>query len=457
MARRRIATSRSGWPPCPRPMRACAAPTPQAAPQGRIAARRQIEGCAQQCANWSSDGGGFYAGLAGRTQATGTLRTRLDRAAQAATGATADFGRFLLTELLPLAPERDAVGRERYALASRSFLGAAIDLDEAYTWGWAEVRRFEAELTRIAGRIVPGGTVEQAVAALEADPARRITGSDNLRSWMQDYADATIAELHGTHFDIPEPARRIEGRSPRPARAASTIGARARTAQGRAGSGGRCPRAPTTSPPGWRSPRSIMRGFPVITCSSPRRSSAGPAQPLAALLSSFPDTARAGHCTRNGSWTSWVTSRTPATGSGCSTSRCCMPRRSSSTSECTWAPIPAGTGWHDGETWNAELAWEFVRSHSQYPDGILRFELNRYLGWPVRRPPTSSASGSGRRPGTRPASGRAPASTKEFHSQALALEGCPVWTRCARRWPAGSRRTEPVADVRRDRGADPGQ
>jgi uncharacterized protein (DUF885 family) len=52
--------------------------------------------------------------------------------------------------------------------------------------------------------------VEQAVAALEADPARRINGRENLRSWMQDYADSIMTALHGTHFDIPEPARRIE-------------------------------------------------------------------------------------------------------------------------------------------------------------------------------------------------------------------------------------------------------
>ncbi len=29
-------------------------------------------------------------------------------------------------------------------------------------------------------------------------------------------------------------------------------------------------------------------------------------------------------------------------------------------------PVPAGTGWHEGETWNAELAWEFLRSHVRW-------------------------------------------------------------------------------------------
>src|SRR5487761_1842987 len=31
-------------------------------------------------------------------------------------------------------------------------------------------------------------------------------------------------------------------------------------------------------------------------------------------------------------------------------------------------PVPPGTGWHDGQAWNAGLAWEFLRSHSRYPD-----------------------------------------------------------------------------------------
>lgn len=109
-------------------------------------ARRQIEGCAQQCGSWSSEGGGFYARLVERTRSTGTMRAQLDKAAQAASAATAKFRRFLQTGLLPLAPERAAVGRERYARASRSSLGSAVDLDEAYAWGWAEVRRLEAEM-----------------------------------------------------------------------------------------------------------------------------------------------------------------------------------------------------------------------------------------------------------------------------------------------------------------------
>ena len=165
----------------------------EAARQGRVSARRQVIECARQCADWSAPGSSFYRGLVGRTGATGAMLADLSAAADAANAATAALGTVLETALLPLATERDAVGRERYALASRNFLGATIDLDEAYAWGWGEVLRLEAEMARVAATIVPGGTVAEAVAQLDADPARQIHGRDNLRSWMQDFADQTIA------------------------------------------------------------------------------------------------------------------------------------------------------------------------------------------------------------------------------------------------------------------------
>ena len=48
------------------------------------------------------------------------------------------------------------------------------------------------------------------MAILDKDPARRIEGQENFRAWMQALAERTISQLHGEHFDIPEPAQRIE-------------------------------------------------------------------------------------------------------------------------------------------------------------------------------------------------------------------------------------------------------
>ena len=182
-----------------------------AARDGRSAARRQVEEVAGQCAAWAKPGNSFYSGLAGRlTAVPDSLRGELDVAARAATAATAELGAFLDRELMPLAREKDACGPEVYARASRHFLGAAVDLPEAYAWSWEEIARLRAEIARVSSLIRPGATVEEAMAILDEDPARRIEGRENFRAWMQELAERTISELHGTHFDIPQPAHRIE-------------------------------------------------------------------------------------------------------------------------------------------------------------------------------------------------------------------------------------------------------
>ncbi|HEV7897122.1 MAG TPA: DUF885 family protein, partial [Planosporangium sp.] len=43
-------------------------------------------------------------------------------------------------------------------------------------------------------------------------------------------------------------------------------------------------------------------------------------------------------------------------------------------------------GFHPGERWTPELGWEFMRAHCRVPDENLRFEVNRYLGWPGQAP-----------------------------------------------------------------------
>jgi uncharacterized protein (DUF885 family) len=72
-------------------------------------------------------------------------------AAGAAAAATAELGAFLDRELMPLAREKDACGPEVYAWASRNFLGAAVDLREAYAWSWEEIARLRAEMARVSG------------------------------------------------------------------------------------------------------------------------------------------------------------------------------------------------------------------------------------------------------------------------------------------------------------------
>ncbi|MPZ60746.1 MAG: DUF885 family protein [Propionibacteriales bacterium] len=186
----------------------------EGAASGHVTSRRQVDSCAAKVDSWTDDSGSgdFFAGLVSQGPDDGALRGRLEAAADAARTAYRDFARFLRGELSGPAREHDPVGRDRYALGSRYFLGATIDLDETYAWGWEELKRIEDEMAAVADRIVPGGSVDDAVAALDADPARRIEGTEAFRDWMQALADKTVAELADVHFDIPEAVRRIECR-----------------------------------------------------------------------------------------------------------------------------------------------------------------------------------------------------------------------------------------------------
>ncbi|MGL4743561.1 MAG: DUF885 domain-containing protein, partial [Dermatophilaceae bacterium] len=47
---------------------------------------------------------------------------------------------------------------------------------------------------------------------LDTDPAYVLRGTDALRTWMQEKADEVIDAMAGTHFDIPDPVRTIECR-----------------------------------------------------------------------------------------------------------------------------------------------------------------------------------------------------------------------------------------------------
>ncbi|MGX1702466.1 DUF885 domain-containing protein [Microbacterium sp. NPDC055357] len=181
---------------------------------GVVPARRQVVECVTQIARYTADNGFFAEFAAEAAPADGQLPASLAReiadGAGAARVAYDALAHFFSTELAPAATEKDAVGRELYALNSRRFLGATIDLDETYEWGIQELARMVAEQTAIANEIAPGASVEEAVALLEQDPSRKLYGTEALQTWMQQTSDRAVDELGRTHFDIAEPIRRLE-------------------------------------------------------------------------------------------------------------------------------------------------------------------------------------------------------------------------------------------------------
>ncbi|GAA2917467.1 uncharacterized protein (DUF885 family) [Microbacterium keratanolyticum] len=182
--------------------------------RGVVPARRQVTEVATQIARYTDDNGFFATFVAEAAPEDGqlpaSLATDLVNASSAARVAYDELRDFLTRELAPAASETDAVGRELYALNSRRFLGATIDLDETYEWGKEELARMVAEQTSIANEILPGASVAEAVAHLEADRSRKLVGTDALQRWMQETSDRAVAELAASHFDIPEKIRTLE-------------------------------------------------------------------------------------------------------------------------------------------------------------------------------------------------------------------------------------------------------
>lgn len=181
---------------------------------GNTPAARQIDNVLEQYEDYAPGAGFFHTfaegAKAGEAELPESLRRDLAAAAAEATDAHQRFASFLRDELAASANPVDAVGREFYSLMSRRFLGAEVDLDETYAWGIEELDRMRAEQEAIANEIKPGATVQEAIEFLDADPTRKLHGTDALKAWMQRTSDQAIEELGRTHFDIAEPIKALE-------------------------------------------------------------------------------------------------------------------------------------------------------------------------------------------------------------------------------------------------------
>jgi uncharacterized protein (DUF885 family) len=362
-----------------------------AAHDGRAPARLQVEEVAKQCAAWAKPGESVYSGLVERlTGVPDSLRGDLEQAAEQASAATAELGAFLTRELLPLARDKDACGREVYSRALRYFLGADVDLEEAYAWGWQEIARLRCEQKRVSNLVQPGATLEEAVAILDADPARHIEGRENFRAWMQELAERTISELHGVHFDIPQQARRIE------ALIAPT------------NEGGIYYTGPSEdwSRPGrmwWSVPDGLdsfatwkeitilyhegVPGHHLQMCQKKaERENLNRWQRLMCWVSGHGEgwalyaerlMEELGYLADPGAHLGMLDGQLLYAASVVLDIGLHLELQ-----------IPEGASWSkgEGERWNKELAWEFLQAHSSLEKQRLRFALHRYLGWPGQAP-----------------------------------------------------------------------
>ncbi|MQG37017.1 MAG: DUF885 domain-containing protein [SAR202 cluster bacterium] len=184
--------------------------------EGLVSSRRQVNGCADQCAVWAGNRNSppFFDSMVDAFDtceiSDGLLGIRLEKASKSASKAYAEFGSYLRDAYLTDATPFDGVGRERYALSAKGYLGMNIDPEETYDWGWEQLEWARSEMLKTASAISPGASIDEAIEILDSDPERMIKGEDEFRQWMQDLQNRTIEQMDGVHFDILEPVREIE-------------------------------------------------------------------------------------------------------------------------------------------------------------------------------------------------------------------------------------------------------
>lgn len=363
----------------------------EGARRGLVPARLQVEEAIKQAADLADPLSSFFVSFAAQARPDGepaptALANDLAQAGRAAAAAYGGLLGFLTDELAGQAPLDDAVGPERYALWSREFVGAEVDLDETYEWGLEELARMSAEQQSIIELIAgEGATMADAVKVLDNDPSQTLHGTQALQQWMQSTADEAVAALNGVHFDIPQPVRTIE-----------------------------CMIAPTqnggiyyTGPsddfsrPGrmwWSVP-------PGVTTFSPWREKTTvyhegvPGHHLQ-IAQAVLNRDQLNSWRRLISWSSghgegWALyaerlmeefgfMNSPADRLGLVDGQRMRAAR-----------VVVDIGVHcrkaapqrwGGGIWNAEKAWELLKANVNMDEAFLRFELNRYLGWPGQAP-----------------------------------------------------------------------
>jgi uncharacterized protein (DUF885 family) len=360
--------------------------------QGRVAALRQVAKVAEQAETWAGmhgEGGFFTTLVSGAKGVSEELTGELDQHARAAERAYAEFAGFLRAELAPSAPVKDAVGEDVYRLWSRYFIGAALDLREAYEWGWAEFSRIEAEMFKVAGRIKPGATLAEAAAVLDADERYRVRGQKAFEEWMQGLSDNALKSLRGKHFDIPEALMALECKIAPPG--------------GGVGAYYTGPNEDFTRPgrmwwsvePGktefitWREVSTVYHeGVPghhlQIATAVHQSTSLNKFQRLMAFTSGHAE-GWALYAERLMKDLSFLSDEGELLGM-LSDQLFRAARVVVDLGMHLELEIPAGTGFHEGERWTPELGLEFMLTRTITDAAHVHDEIDRYLGWPGQAP-----------------------------------------------------------------------
>ncbi len=344
------------------------------------------------------------------------LQARASAAAEAYSGLAA----VLRDEVGPHARGEDAFGRDAYRLFSRLYLGAAVDLDETYEWGLGRLQSIVAEQESIAHRLYPESSVTEALTRLDEEPRYVVLGTDALQAWMQELSDRVVDALADTHFEIDEQLRNLECRI-----APTQTGGIYYT--GPSEDLARPGRMWWSVPPGidtfhtWQETTTVFHeGVPG------HHLQIGRAVVLADQLNRW----RRLGCWVSGHGEGWAlyAERLMAELGWLDDAGNRMGMLDAQRFRAARVVIDIGVHCGmtapDGGTWDADKAWVFLQAHSAMKEANLRFELDRYLGWPGQAP--SYAIGQRIWQQLRDELVGRGTSLKEFHRRALDLGGLPL-------------------------------
>jgi uncharacterized protein (DUF885 family) len=362
-----------------------------AASRGHLAALRQVVKVAEQCETWAGTGGDsfFTTFIEGARDVEGAPHNDLEAAANAAAQAYGELARFMRDEIAGQAPVKDAVGREAYELWSRSFIGAKLDPQEAYEWGWAEFFRVEKEMVAVAERIKPGATLAEAAASLDADDRYKVHGRREFEQWMQRLSDTALAELRGVHFEIPDELMRLDCRIAPPGGSVGAYYTGPSDDFTRAGAMWWSVPADRTEFSTWRETSTVYHeGVPghhlQIATGVYQAESLNRFQRLLGWVSGHGEgwalyaerlMQDLGYLTDDGDLMGMLDAHLFR-----------AARVIIDIGMHLELEIPAGSGFHDGERWTPELGLEFMLTRTITEPVHVRDEIDRYLGWAGQAP-----------------------------------------------------------------------
>lgn len=380
-------------------------------------ARRQVERVAEQAVGAARAIAANTSSIAADPAMSHSLRRALD----AADDAFHRFADHLRSDVLHDAQVADGVGRDRYVLHLPVYLGADIDPDEAYHWAFDRLDAIVAEQRTIAADLVTSGEVAEALEHLDTLPQYQINDRHAFVAWMQETSDAAVAGLAGRHVEIPERLTRLECRLA-PSATGIIYYTQPTADLSRPG------RMWWSVPPGqtvfhtWREKTTVYHegvpGHHLQLGSSIVDPDLNSWRKLASFTSGHGE-GWALYAERLMAELGWLDDPGDRMGM-LDGQRFRAARVVVDIGVHCGLPAPASLG---GGVWDAEKAWVFLNNSAAMDAAVLRFELDRYLGWPGQAPSYALGQRVWEQARTDALAAHPDWTLKDFHTRALALGG----------------------------------